>query len=171
MGCSSITPPGRRPLPRFAADSTLERNGFELPVPRQIGNGFVGSFEFDRSTGAPVIRAVAGLGIPIELSGTVRGAATHRPIRRLHTTAALSAVQARRGTEGSNPFPLSGRRPGPRRVQTVAATFAVSPSFVVKPQAWRWAAQPQDGDAARRRSSGTGVGCCTMAPIAEHSGI
>jgi len=29
-------------------------------------------------------------------------------IRRRHTTAALSAVQARRGTEGSNPFPSSG---------------------------------------------------------------
>jgi hypothetical protein len=39
----------------------------------------IASFELGRTTGAPVIRAVAGLGIPIELSGTVRGAATHRP--------------------------------------------------------------------------------------------
>src|SRR5215471_9644782 len=29
-------------------------------------------------------------------------------IRRRHTTAALSAVQSHRGTEGSNPFPSSG---------------------------------------------------------------
>jgi hypothetical protein len=29
-------------------------------------------------------------------------------IRRRHTTAALSAVQAHRGTEGSNPFPSTG---------------------------------------------------------------
>ena len=27
----------------FATDSSLERNGFELPVPRQIGNGFEAS--------------------------------------------------------------------------------------------------------------------------------
>jgi hypothetical protein len=33
---------------------------------------------------------------------------THRRIRRSHATAALSAVRAHRGTEGSNPFPSSG---------------------------------------------------------------
>jgi hypothetical protein len=53
-------------------------------------------------------------------------------------------------------------------VQTVAAIFAVSPSFVVKPQAWRQrgtvAAQPQDGDAARRRSSGTGLAVARWRP-------
>ena len=57
-----------------------------------------------RSTGAPVSRAVAGLGTPIELS---RRRSEEPPltarIRRRHTTAALSAVQAHRGTDGSNP--------------------------------------------------------------------
>jgi hypothetical protein len=80
----------------------------------------VGSSELGRSTGAPVIRAVAGLGIPIELSGTVRGAATHARIRWRHTTAALSAVQARRGTEGSNPFPSSSQSVSAVNAEAVA---------------------------------------------------
>jgi len=60
-----------------------------------------------------VIRAVAGLGEPIELSGGVRGAATHARIRRRHTKVALSAVRAPRGTASSNqsPPPVS---PSPR---------------------------------------------------------
>ena len=56
------------PWDRFVADSSLERNGFERSVPRKIGNGFVGSSELGpiyQRTG----RAVAGLGVPIELSG------------------------------------------------------------------------------------------------------
>jgi len=52
-----------------------------------------------------VIRAVASLGEPIELSDGVRGAPLTARIRRRHTTATLSAVRAHRGTEGSNPFP------------------------------------------------------------------
>src|SRR5208282_4708949 len=55
-----------------------------------------------RSTGPPVIRAVAGLGTPIELSGggprsrhSLPGSSGVTP------TAALSAVRAHRGTEGS----------------------------------------------------------------------
>jgi hypothetical protein len=39
----------------FAADSPLERNGFELPVPRQIGNGFEASSKWGRSTVGPTV--------------------------------------------------------------------------------------------------------------------
>src|SRR6516164_7721899 len=53
-----------------------------------------------------VIRAVAGFGEPIELSGGVRVTATHPPDQAArHTKVALSAVQAHRGTEGSDRFP------------------------------------------------------------------
>ena len=47
----------------------LEGNGFELPVPREIGSGFEASAELepiDRRRGG-IIRAVVGLGKPIEL--------------------------------------------------------------------------------------------------------
>jgi hypothetical protein len=50
-------------------DSPLEGNGFELPVPLEIGNGFDASAELgpiDRRRGG-IIRAVVGLGKPIEL--------------------------------------------------------------------------------------------------------
>ena len=40
---------------RFVADSLLERNGFELPVPRQIGNGFEASSKWGRSTVGPTV--------------------------------------------------------------------------------------------------------------------
>jgi hypothetical protein len=33
-----------------SSDSPLERNGFEPPVPRQIGNGFEASSKWSRST-------------------------------------------------------------------------------------------------------------------------
>ena len=69
---------------------------------------FVVSSEFGRSTGARSSQQLpasanrsscrAGSGAP---SLTAR-------IRRRHTKVALSAVRARRGTEGSNPFPSSG---------------------------------------------------------------
>ena len=53
-----------------------------------------------------VIRAVAGFGEPIELSGGVRVTATHPPDQAArHTKVALSAVQAHRGTEGSDRSP------------------------------------------------------------------
>jgi alkylation response protein AidB-like acyl-CoA dehydrogenase len=42
------------------------------------------------------------------LSGTAEEPPLTARIRRRPTTAALSAVQAHRGTEGSNPFPASG---------------------------------------------------------------
>jgi hypothetical protein len=54
---------------RFSPDSPLEGNGFELPVPREIGSGFEASAELepiDRRRGG-IIRAVVGLGKPIEL--------------------------------------------------------------------------------------------------------
>ena len=54
---------------RFAADSPLEGNGFELPVPRDIGGGFEASAELwpiGRRRGG-IIRAAVGLGKPIEL--------------------------------------------------------------------------------------------------------
>jgi hypothetical protein len=54
-----------------------------------------------------VIRAVAGLGEPIELSGGVRAPPLTVRIRRRHTKVALSGVRAHRGTEGSNPSPSS----------------------------------------------------------------
>jgi hypothetical protein len=54
---------------RFVPDSALEGNGFELPVPHEIGSGFealgdLGSI--DRRRGG-IIRAVVGLSKPIEL--------------------------------------------------------------------------------------------------------
>jgi hypothetical protein len=54
---------------QWFADSSLEGNGFELPVPREIGSGFEVSAELgpiDRRRGG-IIRAVVGLGKPIEL--------------------------------------------------------------------------------------------------------
>ena len=54
-----------------ALDSAQEGNGFELSVPREIGSGFEASAELgpiDRRRGA-IIRAVVGLGKPIELLG------------------------------------------------------------------------------------------------------
>jgi hypothetical protein len=57
---------GRR---EFAPDSSQEGNGFELPVPREIGSGFEASAEsgpIDRRRGG-IIRAVVGLGKPIAL--------------------------------------------------------------------------------------------------------
>jgi hypothetical protein len=93
--------------PSFAEDSSLERNGLELSVPRQIGNGFAGWSELNRSTGTPVVQA--DLGIPIELSGGwSEEPSLTAQIKGRHKTAALSAVRAHRGTEGSNPFPSSG---------------------------------------------------------------
>jgi hypothetical protein len=54
---------------RFARDSPLEGNGFELPIPREISSGFEASAELrpiDLRRGG-IIRAVVGLGKPIEL--------------------------------------------------------------------------------------------------------
>jgi hypothetical protein len=53
----------------FAPDSSQEGSGFELPVPREISSGFEASAELGRSTlgAAGIIRAVVGLGKPIEL--------------------------------------------------------------------------------------------------------
>jgi hypothetical protein len=43
---------------KFALDSSLEGNGFELPVPHEIGSGFEASAELGRSTvGAAVSSA------------------------------------------------------------------------------------------------------------------
>jgi hypothetical protein len=54
---------------REFADSLLEGSGFELPVPREISSGFEASAELrpidPRRSG--IIRAVIGLGKPIEL--------------------------------------------------------------------------------------------------------
>jgi hypothetical protein len=79
-------------------DSPVEGNGFERSVPRQIGNGLLGSSELGpiyRRTGHRVGgAAVCGRHSPPGSGGI--------------TTSALSAVQAHHGTEGSNPFPSSG---------------------------------------------------------------
>jgi hypothetical protein len=53
----------------FAADSLLEGNGFELPVPREISGGFEASAELrpiDPRRGG-IIRVVVSLGKPIEV--------------------------------------------------------------------------------------------------------
>jgi hypothetical protein len=50
-------------------DAPLERTGFEISVPRQIGSGFeasVGLGPIDRRRGG-ITQAVVGLGKPIEL--------------------------------------------------------------------------------------------------------
>ena len=65
----TVGEPVRSGRNRWFVDSPLEGNGFERSVPRLVGNGFVCSSELGRSTGGPVIRAVAGLRTPIELSG------------------------------------------------------------------------------------------------------
>ena len=54
----------------------------------------MGSSELGRSTGAPVIRALAGFGIRSSCRATVRGVATHRGSGSV-------GVQADRGTEPS----------------------------------------------------------------------
>jgi hypothetical protein len=54
---------------RFARDSPLEGHGFELPVPRERSSSFEASAELrpiDCRRGG-IIRAVVGLGKPIEL--------------------------------------------------------------------------------------------------------
>jgi len=61
----------------------------------------VGSSELGRSTGAPVIRALAGLVIPSSCRAPVRGVATHRADQ-------AAAVQAHCGTEGLNPSLSTG---------------------------------------------------------------
>ena len=63
-----------------------------------------------------VIRAVASLGEPIELSDGVRGAPLTARIRRRHTKVALSAVRAHRGRKGSNQSSSS------QRVSSLAAS-------------------------------------------------
>jgi hypothetical protein len=67
-GCARNRAAGMAPKVEFARDSALERNGFELPVPREIGSGFEASAELgpiDRRRGS-IIRAVFGLGKPTE---------------------------------------------------------------------------------------------------------
>jgi hypothetical protein len=59
--------------PRVCRLSPLEGNGFELPVPHEIGSGFEASAKLgpiDRRRGG-IIRAVVGLGKPIELCGVL----------------------------------------------------------------------------------------------------
>jgi len=57
-------------------DSPVEGNGFEISVPRQIGSGFnasVGLRSIERRRRG-IIRAVVGLGKPIELFRGAQGA-------------------------------------------------------------------------------------------------
>jgi hypothetical protein len=85
-------------------DCLLEGNGFELSVPREMGSSFETSSELGpiRPVGAAIIRAVVGLGKPIERL---------RRLEELPLTAGNaptpSAAARHRGTESSNPF-LSG---------------------------------------------------------------
>jgi hypothetical protein len=72
-------------------DSPLEGNRFELPVPREIGSGFEASAELepiDRRCGG-IIRAVVGLGKPIEL------------LRRLEESSFTAGAHAVGGCEAS----------------------------------------------------------------------
>ena len=46
----------RRRRERFVADSSLEGDGFELPVPREIAYGFGGFGPFSVAFGSPVGR-------------------------------------------------------------------------------------------------------------------
>jgi hypothetical protein len=58
-----------KPQQQISCDSPLEGNGFEISVPRQIGSGFntsVGLRSIERWRRG-IIRAVVGLGKPIEL--------------------------------------------------------------------------------------------------------
>jgi hypothetical protein len=70
-------PPRQNDLPgrsasagvKFAVDSLLEGDGFEILVPRQIGSGFeasIGLGPIDGRRGG-ITRAVVGFGKPIEL--------------------------------------------------------------------------------------------------------
>ena len=63
----------------FAADSSLEGNGFELSVPHETDSGFEASSEFgaDRTVGGGIIRAVVGLGKTKRAVSAARGA--HSP--------------------------------------------------------------------------------------------
>ena len=61
-----------------------------------------------RSTRASVIRALAGLGEPIELSGGSPRSRHSPPESGGYTTVTLSAVRAHRGTEISNPVSSCG---------------------------------------------------------------
>ena len=68
---------------------------------------FVVSSELGPIYRRTVVRAVAGLGEPIELSDGVRAPPLTALIRRRHTKVALSAVRAHRGSKGSNSSPSS----------------------------------------------------------------
>jgi hypothetical protein len=46
---------GLRRLGTESSQTPVERNGFELPVPRQIGNGFEASSKWGRSTVGPTV--------------------------------------------------------------------------------------------------------------------
>jgi hypothetical protein len=79
-----------------------------IPQFRANRQQFVVSSEFGRSTGARSSEQLpASANRPSCRAGSGAPSLTAR-IRRRHTKIALSAVRARRGTEGSNPFPSSG---------------------------------------------------------------
>jgi hypothetical protein len=76
---------------KFAMDSLLEGSGFELSVPRQIGNRFE-AFSERGSIGCQrggLIRAVVGLGKAVEMSGGHSTAATRRRSRRPYQRGAV----------------------------------------------------------------------------------
>jgi hypothetical protein len=95
---------GMEPEYQFAADSPLERNGFERSVPRSKQR-FRGSSELGRSTGAPVIRAVAGLGIPIAIVGrwSEESPLTAEILTRKNGGHSWSALFCSRGRDGAIP--------------------------------------------------------------------
>jgi hypothetical protein len=98
--------PRQLPAFRYRKKKSRERrtvcwreNGFEPPVPRQIGNGFGASSKSSRSTiGATgLIRAVAGpASNRSSCRATVRGAPLTGRTRLLSPPAALSALRAHR---------------------------------------------------------------------------
>jgi hypothetical protein len=69
---------------------------------------FVVSSEFGRFTGARSSEQLPALANRSSCRAGSGAPSLTAPIRRRHTKVALSAVRARRGTEGSNPFPSSG---------------------------------------------------------------
>ena len=115
---------------RWFADSSLEGNGIELPVPRERRSGFEASAELrpiDRRHGG-IVRAVVSQ--PAELLRRLAAATTHRRMK----APTLKVVARHRGTEFSNPVLSTERR----------ANFVVE-----RKQRW-----PKAADVFRRRSEG-----------------
>ena len=111
-----MTKPKRQmPLLRGGTDGLLTHrwSGMDSNVQFRAINSSWLRLSWGRSTGARSSEQFGDLGEPIDLSGGSGAAPLTARIRRRHTKVALSAVQAHRGSKGSNPFPSSTRNPAP----------------------------------------------------------